>query len=312
MKKLIGLTFCLCAVFVGTTQAQNDTISVAPIRESIKVIVGEVEKIITYVGENKVLENEAAVDSLEEEIESAIDKLDDVSDKVDNDRGDIEVHLGKGDNDDEDDDDDKDDKGSDATKSALIFGFGLNNWDFGGTTPTGYVAPNVGKSWFIDLGMQYRTRIGGEKSPVGLRYGYGFIFNKYDLDNNTVSVNNDTASFTSLGTDRTYNSKLRTSRVYVPLMLDFRLAKKMYLAVGGYAGMRLCSGNTRIEYDQDGDDYKNVDRTDLKINRFNYGLMASIGKNNLKVYGRYDLTEQFDSKGPQGINPWSVGLLLDL
>ena len=249
MKKLIGLTLCLCAAFLGTTTAQNAaTTTVANLGTTT-----------------------AAYSC-----------------------------------------DDKDDDKDDATASSFVFGFGLNNWDFGGATPTGYIAPNVGKSWFIDLGMQRRTRIGGKKSPVGLTYGYGFIFNKYDLDNNTVTLNaEDKAEFTSLGTDKKYNSKLRTSRIYVPMMLDFRFAKKIVIAAGGYAGLRLGTANTRIKYEVGKDDFKNVDRTDLKTNFFNYGLMASIGTTDARLYGRYDLSEQFNAKGPQGINPWSAGLLLD-
>ena len=312
MKNLFCVVLCFCIAFVGTTSAQSDTISADPIRESIKVIVGEVQKIITY-SDGKVIESDEVTDSLVTAIEEAVDKLDDASDKMEDGHRDIEINLGHHDEDDNDVDDACEDKGSKATKSSMIFAFGLNNWDFGGAAPAGVVTPNFGKSWFIDLGMQYRTRIGGEKSPIGLRYGYGFIFNKYDLDNNTAQVADDKLVFTSLSPEgRTYNSKLRSSRVYVPLMLDVRLAKKLYVAAGGFAAMRLGTGNTRITYDEGGDDFENVDRTDLKLSRFNYGLMASIGRRDLRFYGRYDLSEQFDSKGPQGINPWSVGLLLDL
>lgn len=320
MKANILLTFCFAAIFAGSVSAQ-DTTKTTEIRQSVGIILDETGKILTALGEEggEILKSDSLRDAIANEIERAMEKLDEADDKLEEaadkledmeDRvEDKEINLSIGD-DDDDDDDDKCESKDKRTKSFVMFGTGLNNWDFGGPAPAGYIQPDFGRSWFIDLGYQYRTRIGGPKSPVAIRWGYGFLFNKYDLGNNTMKTGDDgKTNFVALDSSITFNSKLRTTSFYIPLMLDFKLLSHLHLGVGGYGDVRIGNGNTRIKYDAGDDEQKQVLRDELNLNRFNYGLMASLGKRDWRVYGRYSLDQQFAANGPQGINPWSVGLV---
>jgi hypothetical protein len=197
---------------------------------------------------------------------------------------------------------------SKRTHSDIVFGTGINNWHNTGST-AGFVHPGIGQSWFVDLGKQYRTRIGKENSPVFLRWGYGFVLNSYDLGQNTLTKEGDKTVFTALGDAQNYRSTVRNTRLYIPLSLDFKLSKKFYIGAGGYAGIRLGTGSTKVKYKVDGEKTKNIDRTNLNYNLINYGLQASVGTRDFKLYGRYDLSEQFAANGPQGVNPWSAGAM---
>ncbi|MGI4762924.1 MAG: porin family protein [Janthinobacterium lividum] len=171
-------------------------------------------------------------------------------------------------------------------------------------------------SRYLNLGLSYRQRLGGRRSPLYLLGGPELAFNNYMLEGNYKWQN--TSGLTNVvlePTARQYQkTKLATSTLTVPLMLQLRLRDEHHrttfrLGAGGFVGYRLASW-TKLKYFEEGSTYKDKDYGSYNLNDWQYGLQAQVGYGSFNFFVKYNLNELFrDSRGPQA-QTLSFGLRL--
>ena len=196
---------------------------------------------------------------------------------------------------------------------------GLNNFvdaDFSLTRPPQYewMDLNTGHSWNVSLNFAQKS-IGLVGNHFGLVTGMGIDFNNYQFDgNNSIQEVNGIIESTDLSSYSLIKSKLTTTYLNVPLLLELQLgpqkrSKRFYL-VGGVIGSIKLGSHTKIVYNDDGRKKKEKDRDDYNINPLRYGFTLRAGFHDIEIYGNYYPTPFFEkNKGPE-LNQFSIGICL--
>jgi hypothetical protein len=163
-------------------------------------------------------------------------------------------------------------------------------------------------SRYVNLGFNYKQRLGGRRSPLYLVVGPEFSFNNYMLEGNNkwVSVpgalNTNITAVVPESNGRQYQkTKLATSTITIPLMLQLNTHGNMHfrLGAGGFVGYRLASW-TKLKYFENGSTYKDKDYGSYNLNDWQYGLQGIIGVKSLTLFAKYNLNTLFrDGQGPQ-------------
>ena len=171
-------------------------------------------------------------------------------------------------------------------------------------------------SRYVNLGLSYRQRLGGRRSPLYLLGGPELAFNNYMLEGNYKwqNTNGITSVVPELTARQYQKTKLATSTLTLPLMLQLRLQDEHHrttfrLGAGGFVGYRLASW-TKLKYFEEGSTYKDKDYGSYNLNGWQYGLQAHIGYGDVNFFVKYNLNELFrDGRGPQA-QTLSFGLRL--
>ncbi len=161
-------------------------------------------------------------------------------------------------------------------------------------------------SRYVNIGLDYRIRLGGKHSPLRLNIGPEFAFNNYMLNGNDkwVNANGRTDVVREADAGRQYQkTKLATSSVNLPLMLNLRLHDSHYkptfsIGVGGFVGYRLLTW-TKLKYTADGDTKKDKDYNAYNMENLQYGLQGTLGFRNLTLFAKYNMNQLFKAgQGP--------------
>ena len=159
---------------------------------------------------------------------------------------------------------------------------------------------------YVNIGLNYRCRLGGKHSPLRLTVGPEFAFNNYMLSGNDKWVNVNSHTFVVRETDPTRQyekSKLATSSVNLPLMLQVRLRDKHYkptftFGAGGFVGYRLLTWS-KLKYTLDGETKKDKDYNPYNMQDLQYGLQGTLGFGSLTLFAKYNLSKLFKAgQGP--------------
>ncbi len=150
------------------------------------------------------------------------------------------------------------------------------------------------------------------EEKLGLVTGAGFKFNNYDLVQDVVVINQMDSTIGVVDPTRSINkNRFKTTAIHVPLMLETNLGKdadhSFHLAAGGTVTYML-NTRTKQKYKQDGERYKNKDKSDFNVNDFQFAATARVGYGDFTLYATYNLTPLFENnKGPE-VYPFTVGL----
>lgn len=202
--------------------------------------------------------------------------------------------------------------------SDLVFDLGLNaltNKSGSARLPQPPELRTLG-SRYVNLGINYKQRLGGKRSPLYLVGGPEFAFNNYMLEGNNKWVNqNGLTSVVAETTGRQYQkTKLATSTFTIPLMLQLNLRdehhrRTLTLGAGGFVGYRLASW-TKLKYFEEGTTYKDKESGSYNLNDWQYGLQGVVGFKSLTFFAKYNLNDLFRAgQGPQA-QTLSFGLRL--
>ncbi len=161
-------------------------------------------------------------------------------------------------------------------------------------------------SRYVNLGLDYKQRLGGRRSPLYLIFGPEFAFNNYMLEGNSKWLNQSGITSVVAETNgRQYQkTKLATSTFTVPLLLQLNLPgphhhTSLRLGAGGFVGYRLGSW-TKLKYFEDGNTYKDKDYGNYNLTDWQYGLQGVLGYRSLTFFAKYNLNNLFrDGQGPQ-------------
>lgn len=201
------------------------------------------------------------------------------------------------------------------TDNEFVFDLGLNNYLENGSFPdesnATYGLRPLG-SRYIAVGNEFRTRIGGKKSPLYLNYGLEFSANNFMFDRDVlIEKGAEGVAFPEAGRDLK-KSKLTVWYVSLPVMPMFnfgpRDSGKFRIGAGGYVGYRIHS-YSKIMYFEEGK-RKEHDRSNFYLNNFRYGLIGQVGFKDINIFVKYDLNTLFaEGRGPE-LNALSFGIRL--
>ncbi len=157
--------------------------------------------------------------------------------------------------------------------------------------------------------MQYSLGFGTDR--MGLVSGMGIEFCNYFFGNdNSITKNN--GYITPIDTiNNLIKSKLTTSYLRIPLILEFQLfggerSKRAYISLGIVGAMKLGS-HTKIVFREEGGKQKSKDNDDFYLNPFRWGITSRLGFKGINVYADYYFTSLFqENKGPE-LYPFSAG-----
>ena len=208
------------------------------------------------------------------------------------------------------------------TSSNLIFDLGVNalvNQNGIATVPGGQlrnVDLRTEGSRYVNIGLNWDTRLGGKRSPMSLVVGPEFAFNNYMLSGNNKWVNADGRTLVVAETDgrQFQKSKLATSSVNLPLMLQLKLRDSHYkptfiLGAGGFVGYRLRT-HTKLKYTADGTTYKDKDEGSYNMENFLYGVQGTVGYGGLQLFAKYNMNNLFKTGAGPDTQVLSFGLRL--
>jgi hypothetical protein len=199
------------------------------------------------------------------------------------------------------------------TDNEFVFDLGLNNYLQNGSFPDENNAPYGLRplgSRYIAVGNEFRTRIGGRKSPLYLKYGLEFSANNF-MFNRDVQIQRGLEAVEFPEAMRNLRkSKLTVWYLSVPVMpmLNFgpRDNAKFRIGIGGFVGYRVHS-YSKIVYFENGR-RKEHERDNFYLNNFRYGLMGQVGIGDVNLFVKYDLNPLFvEGRGPE-LNTLSFGV----
>jgi hypothetical protein len=215
------------------------------------------------------------------------------------------------------------DKGKECKPESLKFkghwagiALGVNNFLDHGLTlsregESQFMDLNTDRSWGVNLNFaQYSLGFGS--SHVGILTGLGLEYNNYFFDRNITLIEKDDLVIPDTLDGRVNKSKLTTSFLRVPLILEIQFPgvtrdKRIFLSAGIVTGIKLGS-HTKVVYKGESGKNKDKNNDDFNINPFRYGITARIGYGNLNLFGDYYFSPMFvKNKGPE-LHPFTLGL----
>lgn len=209
------------------------------------------------------------------------------------------------------------------TSNDLVMAFGLNNAIIDGQSLSD--SPyKIGGSGFVELGWNWKTRLGKSGNSPRLKYGFMFQWNKYELKDNKILVQNGNTNTLETFSSDLKQSEFRNTNLVFPLYFEFGPMKtikkkdrvryinngKFKFGIGAYGGLNLGS-QLKLRYKEDGDRVKQKIRRDFNVSNFVYGLGTYVGVGDMSLYAKYDLSETFKNQAIKQ-NNISLGLRVDL
>ncbi|MEI6122043.1 MAG: DUF2807 domain-containing protein [Bacteroidota bacterium] len=175
-----------------------------------------------------------------------------------------------------------------------------------------YLAPDYGKSWFVDLNfIQFSAPI--IKKYWHLVTGMGFTINNYVIQKDYILKPNTEFLEGSIDTSVTYKkNKLTDVFFQVPLLFQFDTKKikgsaTFHVLLGVVGGVRVTS-YTKQKYEFN--ESKNITRTfdDFNLSHFRWSALLKLGYGPVNVFATYQLNQMFKPHdGPQ-LYPFAIGI----
>ncbi|MCX6237570.1 MAG: outer membrane beta-barrel protein [Bacteroidia bacterium] len=169
---------------------------------------------------------------------------------------------------------------------------------------------NQNKSFEISVNfLRYSIGLQKEKRNIGLVTGLGLTYNDYRFSNAyTIENDNGLVKPVSLNMTGLSKSKLSTTYLTVPFMLEFQIPvdghnKRLYFSGGVIGGLKVGS-HTKVKMDGN----KSKSRDDFNINPFRYGATTRIGYKGINLFGTYYFSTFFkNGRGPE-MFPFTIGI----
>lgn len=176
------------------------------------------------------------------------------------------------------------------------------------------MAINQFRSWTFGLNMfQKDFRLIG--NSVGLVSGVGLQWKNYHFDNKIeLNSEGDELIWVEHPDFKYQKNRLQATYVSIPLALEIqfplgRKGKDFFIMGGAYGNFKIGS-NYKTIYKVDGKEFENKDKDTYHLNRFEYGLMARIGWDDINLFVNYSLSPLFmENEGPE-LYPATVGIMI--
>lgn len=160
-----------------------------------------------------------------------------------------------------------------------------------------------GKSVHVSLNFISMSLSLNRRGNIGLSTGLMWVFENYVFANNITLVKENGLIQPLPVPENTKKTKFTTAAVRLPILLEFKLHRKVFFAIGPY-GEWVYDGRTKYKKPTVKSHQITTD-----INQFRYGVMARFGFTRLfYIYGEYCASELFKSGRGPVTHPFSIGL----
>ena len=158
----------------------------------------------------------------------------------------------------------------------------------------------------FELGIYNNFRLRKNNNRLHLNFGLSWLYQSFKIRGNYYyDRQGGETQLVPYGQELT-KSKLRLHYLLLPVDLEWDFSKdgvhrntsyfknqeNLYFGVGAFVGL-LLDANQKVNYQQQGDTYKNIMRKDINVNLWTYGLSAHIGVKGWSLYARYSLAPLF-------------------
>ena len=147
-------------------------------------------------------------------------------------------------------------------------------------------------SWSGYLGFQMATRF-TRTSNFGIQYGILYKWMITNIDDNAIlTIQDRNGLYTEVPGIDYSKSSLTTHHLVVPLMLQISNKRGLgyTFGIGGYAGVRLGDTQKLNFRSTEGEKVESRLRANYRTNPFIYGLGANFGKDFVRFFAHYDLS----------------------
>ncbi|MBN8821948.1 MULTISPECIES: outer membrane beta-barrel protein [unclassified Spirosoma] len=188
-------------------------------------------------------------------------------------------------------------------RSDLRIYVGLNG--LGGTLPAGYEFRPIG-SRFIALGWQMRIPVAvGGATKLRLVTGPEVAWNNFMFEGRNMLVKQNNQLAIEQSDVDLHRSKLVTTQLNLPMMLNLSFKSGFSIAAGAYAGLRLDS-YTKVR-PVGGSSVRT--HNSFNLNPVRWGWTAELGyRGHAKLFGRYEPNSPFKAGEGPDASVWTVGL----
>lgn len=209
------------------------------------------------------------------------------------------------------------------TSNDLFIAFGFNNVITEGQSFNHTPFENLG-SGFVELGWNWKTRLGKNSNWARIKYGFAFQWNKLDLkENQYFEQDGNQTNIVKLPSKLT-KSQFRVTNLVLPVYFEFgpstkvekkdrvrfKTWNKFKFGIGGYGGVRLAT-QQKLRYKENGDRVRQKIHRNYNTSPFVYGVGAYVGVGDFALYAKYDLNTMFKNQAVDQ-NNISLGIRLDI
>ena len=194
-------------------------------------------------------------------------------------------------------------RSDERVRSDLRIYVGLNG--LGGTLPAGYEFRPIG-SRFIALGWQMRIPVAvGGATKLRLVTGPEVAWNNFMFEGRNMLVKQNNQLAIEQSDVDLHRSKLVTTQLNLPMMLNLSFKSGFSIAAGAYAGLRLDS-YTKVR-PVGGSSVRT--HNSFNLNPVRWGWTAELGyRGHAKLFGRYEPNSPFKAGEGPDASVWTVGL----
>lgn len=198
--------------------------------------------------------------------------------------------------------------------TSIKFQFGINALISSNENKPGILYPeiNTGGSWYWDIALVRKARLGGKDSRVALNYGIGYLRNKYKIENDLRLVHNNQnrPEFVSMPEVKD-NPSINTGHINLPLSLTFALSKKVKFEAGGYVGYRVRTSQY-IELKNNKEIISEHRRSGYNLSNWLFGTQFSLDVSGFDLIFRYNMSKFFKDNSVYDFNSWMLGTSFSL
>lgn len=196
--------------------------------------------------------------------------------------------------------------------TGLVWGYGYANWAEGDFFSTPASSDSYNLKWSNRWDIMFRFTLFPDK-PVSLTSGVGYQSNIFNFD---FEQGNQPSGGISIPVDITPDKyKLVARYITVPLIANFRLAKRVYLHAGVIGGLNYRNSHTgfKVVYSENGEKKECHTGSGFKqFNTFKAEALFGIEFGGWTFYASHSLTDIFEYSYGKNLKPFSFGIMLDL
>ena len=167
---------------------------------------------------------------------------------------------------------------------------------------------NTWQSRYVALQWRRNHRLlTGRQIDVALGTGLEVAWNNFMMQHDEQYFESGDITDFELLDSPVRKSKLVVNSLNLPVMFQFGFKESNFrLGIGAYAGVRINS----YQKFQEVNDAKYKEKSNYNLRKFNYGLMAELGRGDVRLFAKYDGLPMFNDNNPINANVFSLGLRL--
>ena len=198
------------------------------------------------------------------------------------------------------------------SNTNLILQFGLNGMTQNELPPLA-VTPeiNTGRSWYFEIGLARKLKIGGKSSQSAFTYGLSYLSNRFRFNNDVRLFQFENRPVFAVETGLRNDPVLSLGYITVPVGFKFRFSDSFRLDIGAYAGYRVRAVQ-HISRKFENETYHTTISGAWRLNDWMYGLSGGVGIGPFNIIAKYNLSNLFRANPNYDFNVFMLGTSLSL